>query len=500
MPTSQSGGRSPQFQPTITFVEDSPPRLARLDLNTAKSADLQRLPGVGPATARKIIAARRKTKFNHVEDLRLARLVPATTFERIRNAVSARGSDKPYIEGVGTRPGRVLYHKPFELIVLFDDSAAGVRLVRLEAESVSHSLDLTREVTAAERKRGRLAFELPAMEAGVINLQVSLYDDAGHKDYLARTLPILHNPPSVNFTPSERSLRLSNGAALLKSDNNFHCDSNFWFYNGTSSTSTLSRNMTWRITNQSGGLLESGTWDWGSNIVLGAGQLSSGWWFNFSIPRNNVTGSRLSAREWIRITWQFTELGTGAIVSDSLTWRALVGPHVNIIRVGEENFTAAERTRIFNALRSNAGSIYQQRDIDIGNISTWFITVAQAGSYVTINSNGEASDLTSDWTVPNDSMDMFVVRSYVGSTAGLSAVGGSCNKDAKGMNGSVVELQSSQALTGVIMAHELGHYLGLSHTSSTNNLLNPTVSTSTTLLSSGQGNTMKGHCFIRFLG
>ena len=68
------------------------------------------------------------------------------------------------------------------------------------------------------------------------------------------------------------------------------------------------------------------------------------------------------------------------------------------------------------------------------------------------------------------------------------------------MNGSVIELQSSQAVTGVIMAHELGHYLGLSHTSAANNVMNPTVSASTTLLSGSQGNTMKGHCFIRFLG
>jgi hypothetical protein len=213
-----------------------------------------------------------------------------------------------------------------------------------------------------------------------------------------------------------------------------------------------------------------------------------------------VSFDRLHAKEQIRIEWRFTEIGTGSGVSSSLTWRAVLGPKVNIIRVGEENFSAAERSRIFNALRSSASSIYQQQDLDIGTISTWFITVSQAGGYVTINSDGEAEDLTSDWTVRNDSIDMFVVRSYVGSTAGLSPVDGPCDKDAKGMNGSVIELQSAQQITGVIMAHELGHYLGLSHTSATNNVMNPVVSNSTTLLSTSQGNTMKGHCFIRFLG
>jgi hypothetical protein len=331
-------------------------------------------------------------------------------------------------------------------------------------------------------------------------VQVSLFDRAGNKDYLARTLHIFHNPPTVIFYPSERSLRLSNGAALKKSDGNFHCDANFYFYNGSASTATLSRNMSWRITSQTGSLLWNGTFDFGSNIVLAPWAVSTGWWFNFWFSPGNVVGSRLQNKQWIRITYTFTQIGTGAAVQDSLTWRAVLGPNVNIIRVGEQNFTATERTRIFNALRSNASSLYQQQDLDIGAISTWFINVTDAGGYVTINSDGEAEDLTNDWTVDNSFMDMFVVRSYVGSTAGLSAVDGPCDKDAKGMDGSVIELQSSQALTGIIMAHELGHYLGLSHTSATNNVMNPSVGTGNTVLAGSQATNMKDHCFMRFLG
>jgi hypothetical protein len=499
MAADVSGGRSARLQPTITFVEDSPLRRPRVDLNLASSAELSELRGIGDTAAHRIVAARRSRPFIHVEDLATRGILTPGAVEAIRSAAGAQRNDRLNIYDLRTTPDHILRGKPFRLEVAFDDSDAGVRVVRLQLDSVSHSIDVTREISEAERGNLRLTFEMPAMETGVVNVQVTVYDKAADKDYLARTFHIFHNPAFVIFYPSERSLRLSEGAALKKTDGNFHCDSNFLFYNGTGATVTLNRSMTWQIFRQSGALLESGTWDFGSNITLAPWAISTGWWFIFSFPPGNVTYNRLQAKEWIRIEWRFTEVGTGTMVSDSLTWRAPLGPHVNIIRVGEENFTDAERTRVFSALRNTAGSIYQQQDMDIGRIATAVVSVADAGGYVTVNSNDEAEDLTEEWTVDNDGIDMFVVRSYVGSVAGLSPVGGPCDKSAKGMNGAVVEVQSTQSVLGVVMAHELGHYLGLDHTSATNNLMQPSVGSSNTVLISSQGNTMKGHCFIRFL-
>lgn len=497
--TDFAGGRSRAFQPTITFVEESPPRVPRLDVNTATADELARAPGVTAAVARKIVAARERRLFAHVDDLVTEKVISPAVRGRIGESLAGARATRPNLHTLGTEPERVLNDKPFALRVRFDDSVSGVRLARLQVDSMSHSLDLTREVTPRERKAGVITFELPAMEAGLLEAQATLYDDAGNKDYLARKLHVYHNPAFVIFYPSERSLRLSNGGALKKSDGRFHCNSNFYFYNGTSTSVTLNRNLTWRIFSQSGALLASGTWDFGSNIVLGPWAISTGWWFNFSFPPGNNVFNRLQNKEWIRIEWAFTQLGSGAVVADSLTWRAPLGPHVNIIRVGEENFTATEKTRVFNALRSSAGSIYQQQDLDIGTIRTFIISVAAAGGYVTINSNSEAEDLTEDWTVANDALDMFVVRSYVGSVAGLSPVNGPCDKNAKGMNGNVVELQSSQSVLGVIMAHEIGHYLGLGHTSASGNVMQPSVGSGSTGLTGSQGTTMKKHCFIRFL-
>lgn len=494
-------GRNEAFKPTIAFLAESPGKPGRVDLNRASIGDLRRLPGVGPATARRIVAARDDAAILHSTDLVARRVLTDRQLAGLARAARGATSTHPDITGVSTQPDPVPYRTPFTLATAFNDSRSGVVLLRLQVESMSHSVDLVHEVDDDERAAGQVVMELPGMEAGPAEVEVSVFDRDGNTDYHATTVQVFHNPPFVWFWPSERTARLSRGAALRRSDGSFHCNSNFAFYNGTGAASTLSRNMNWRVFDQGGTVIHSGTFAFGSNISLAAGAYSSGWWFNFSFPPGSTAHNRLTAKQQIRIEWRFTELGTGALVTDDLTWRALVAVNVNIIRVADENFSATERTQIFNALRQTASSIYQAQDLDIGTIQTYAISTAQAGSKATINSNGEAEDLTGDWTVPNQAVDMFVVDLYTGSVAGLSPRPGPCDKDAKGMNGTVVEWLENQATTGVIMAHELGHYLGLPHTSSTNNLMNPTVGSGNTVLTTSQGNTMKSFpCFLRFVG
>jgi len=164
-------------------------------------------------------------------------------------------------------------------------------------------------------------------------------------------------------------------------------------------------------------------------------------------------------------------------------------------------FTQADTQRMQAAIDVARG-IYAQENFGIRKLYWRYIPSSEAGGYTVVDGS-EATDLTEDYSGPNDGLDVFFVTN-VTDASGWSNVDGPCDKDAKGRTGSVMELSNSDLVTGIVLGHEVGHYLGLSHAGDITNLMGDdsdgdgigSINATSLNLTNNQGNTMKDHCSV----
>lgn len=189
--------------------------------------------------------------------------------------------------------------------------------------------------------------------------------------------------------------------------------------------------------------------------------------------------------------------------------------HLNVIRMGFDALSAADRATGLERIdyaTYRTRNIYRQVSLGVGRVLHWFVDAADANGRDDIGSRDEAEQLWEEWSVPNNGIDVFVVRNISTSQfVGRSPVGGNCDKGGKddGLLGG--EINRAHEGFSRTFAHEIGHFLGLSHnhddgecpttTAGQNRLMAQTgcaVSLRTSVnLTSGEGSTMRGHCATR---
>ena len=193
-----------------------------------------------------------------------------------------------------------------------------------------------------------------------------------------------------------------------------------------------------------------------------------------------------------------------------------IAVNLSIFLVGHEPgyagwFTQADARQIQNAV-DIMRELYAQVGVGVRKLYWRYIPTAEAGGFDVVNS-AESTTLTEAFSGPNDGIDVFYVT-LITDAGGWSKVKGSCDKDKKGeRTGAVIEIKPASFLptldqvnqwAGILLAHEVGHYLGLSGGVGPTNVMGDTpvggvdqISLQSVDLTQSQGDTMKEHCSIK---
>jgi hypothetical protein len=181
---------------------------------------------------------------------------------------------------------------------------------------------------------------------------------------------------------------------------------------------------------------------------------------------------------------------------------------VNIIKVGD--FGSAEHTDLYDAV-DRMRQIYERRDITLRGVNRHIINNSLAGGSTVLDSENEFRDLLEDWSVPNDFVDVYVVQQFnwggfngfAGDIPGPASKGGREDGVAVDKTGFTDPSSGTRRLNVAVLAqligHEVGHYLGLSHQETSNNLMRSNTGDRGPDLDYNQYRTMFPHGYMVFL-
>lgn len=455
-----------------------------VDLARAGAAEIRRATGVSAPVAKKIVSARRSRPVRSFDDLAALGLGQGD-LQRLRRGALLENDAHVVITDVRPVKGRVMSDRPFALRVEFAaGGAAQPRLVSVLVSWAGEPFVVERLVRPADAQRGSVdvafgrAQQLPP---GPARFNVDLFDANGAQSSFRVTCAVLpSNPLSLSLSPNAHFVTGTFSARGVRAGNAYSTAINVTVSNGDASPVTMTGDFTWRFWDGGVGnsLVEQGTGSFGGRFTVPAFGTWGGW-IVFTSPSGSGIFNKYDGREDMTIEIVMPRV-TGASISATITCRTMFRFGLNIIRVDAELWTNQERQDLIDATFTTR-TIYEHRDVT-HDIDRWLIEHARAGGFGVITSESEARDLFEQWSATGQSIDVFVVHDIMGT--GFDGLAGDIPGPTShsGRESGVVVSKSGfvdssgqkrlhVAYLGMLIGHEVGHYLGLSHVTEAGNLM-----------------------------
>lgn len=467
---------------------------------------------VPSAVAARVVAAVRRKQISSIAGLKELVRRPEE-LSHISGVALFPGDRRVVITDVQPVGGRIMSDRPFRLRVSFASARALTGLVRAQVEWLGRPFVVEQLVG---RRDGRAGFvdvkfgRQQTLPTGPAMFAIELISDQGAQSNFRVTCAVLpSNPFAMSISPRDNFVTGTFSARAVRSGSAYVTVITVTLSNGGASAVTVQPGFTWEFWDGpvgSGTRVESGTGSFGSTTTVPAYGTWSGW-IAFTSPSGSGVFNKLDAKEDLAVKIGMVRTnGTG--VGAEITVRTMFRFGLNITRVGAESFTSEEYADLYSAVDVTR-TIYERRDITL-SVDRRHITNAQAGGFTVITSEGEARDLFEQWSGPNnDFIDVFVVPSISGT--GFDGLAGDIPGPTShsGRRSGVVVDKSGfvdgggvQRLNvpylGMLIGHEVGHYLGLSHVSDAGNLmLSSSGATDTQLNYNPQYRTAIRHGWVR---
>jgi len=439
-------------------------------------------------------------------------------FERLQRTTLFPADPRLAITDVVPVGDRIMSNRPFALHVAFVATPVSVPvLARVRVEWAGEPFVVEKLVSPKEAKTGAFTVRFnkrQTLPVGPAVFRTTAFSRAGAQaDFRITCFVLPSNPFSLSLSPNANFVTGTFSARGVRSGSEYDTGVAVTLANGDAAPVPMSGNFDWIFWGSGVGsyVVEQGTGSFGGAFsVPGFG--TWGGWINFTSPSGSGIYGFYDSKKDMTIQISMDRTDGGAAVSGSITARTMFVFGVNLTQVAFEDFTAQEAADLDTAGQVLRG-IYERHDVTISTDDRG-IPQASAGPFELVTSDSEAHDLWNDWSGPNtnDNIDMFVVNQVAipisgeGTADGMDvAIPGPTSHDGPDRGtvankGGFVDTSGvrrlDSAYLGMLMGHELGHYLGLVHVSDAGNLMLPSSGTTDTNLTYDQYKVLIKHGWV----